>query len=101
MELKINLFDLMCFGSIYCLLNFCLKNNELDDYLQKLKDILDKAKFKIIKRSLHYIKDLPISNYFDVNEGKAQTNSFKTKALQRGYLVQFNFLKKKKSCSIF
>ena len=74
MELKINLFDLLCFGSIYCLLNFCLKNNELDDYHQKPKDIPDEAKIKIIKRYLHYIKDLPISNYFDINEGKAQTN---------------------------
>lgn len=92
----------MCFGSIYFLLNFCLKNNEFDDYHWKPRIFQIKQKVKIIKRSLHYIKDLAISNYFDVDEGKGQTNSFKTKALQRGYLVQLNFLKKKKkSCSIF
>ena len=59
------------------------------------KDIPDKAKIKIIKRSLRYIKDLPISNCFDVNEGKAQTHS-KQKLYREVIWCNIIPLKKKK-----
>ena len=63
------------------------ENSELDDYHWKPKGIPDKTQIKSKKRSLDYIMGLPISNCFDVNEGKVQTNSLKTKGLQRGYVV--------------